>query len=79
MKSSFSLNVKHLNELIDKTIPPLEKVFGHFDTMGKLKVSERSNFKSACTLLNYCYDRKKDKAKADFYQKKYDEADKAHQ
>jgi hypothetical protein len=68
-----------MNELIDKTIPPLEKVFGHFDTMGKLKISERSNFKSACTLLNYCYDRKKDKAKADFYQKKYDEADKAHQ
>jgi hypothetical protein len=68
-----------MDEMISKTIPPLEKVFTHFDTMGKLKVGERSNFKSACTLLNYCYDKKKDKAKADFYQKKYDEADTAHQ
>ena len=69
----------YMDELIVKTIPPLEKVFTHFDTMGKLKVGERSNFKSACTLLNYCFDKKKDKAKADFYQKKYDEADTAHQ
>jgi len=68
-----------MDEMITKTIPPLEKVFSHFDTMGKLKVGERSNFKSACTLLNYCYDKRKDKAKADFYQKKYDEADTAHQ
>ncbi len=69
----------YMDEIIVKTIPPLEKVFTHFDAMGKLKVGERSNFKSACTLLNYCYDKKKDKAKADFYQKKYDEADTAHQ
>ena len=68
-----------MDEIIVKTIPPLEKVFTRFDAMGKLKVGERSNFKSACTLLNYCYDKKKDKAKADFYQKKYDEADAAHQ
>jgi hypothetical protein len=68
-----------INEMVDKTIPQLEKVFGHYDTMGKLKVGERSNFKSACSLLNYCYDKKKDKTKAEFYQKKYDEADKAHQ
>jgi hypothetical protein len=68
-----------LDELVNKSIPVLEKVFTHYDPMGKLKVSERSNFKSACTLLNYCYDKKKDKAKADFYQKKYDDADTAHQ
>ena len=68
-----------INDMVDKTIPQLEKVFGHYDGMGKLKVGERSNFKSACSLLNYCYDKKKDKAKAEFYQKKYDEADKAHQ
>jgi len=68
-----------INEMVDKTIPQLEKVFGHYDPQGKLKVGERSNFKSACSLLNYCYDKKKDKAKAEFYQKKYDEADKAHQ
>jgi hypothetical protein len=42
-------------------------------------VNDRSNYKSACTLLTYCYNMKKDKAKADFYQKKYDEADAAHQ
>jgi hypothetical protein len=68
-----------INEMVDKTIPQLEKVFGHYDPQGKLKVGERSNFKSACSLLNYCYDKKKDKAKAEFYQKKYDEADKTHQ
>ena len=68
-----------INEMVDKTIPQLEKVFAHYDPQGKLKVGERSNFKSACSLLNYCYDKKKDKAKAEFYQKKYDDADKAHQ
>ena len=68
-----------INEMVDKTIPQLEKVFTHYDPQGKLKVGERSNFKSACSLLNYCYDKKKDKTKAEFYQKKYDEADKAHQ
>jgi hypothetical protein len=68
-----------INEMVDKTIPQLEKVFNHYDPQGKLKVGERSNFKSACSLLNYCYDKKKDKTKAEFYQKKYDEADKAHQ
>lgn len=68
-----------INNMADKTIPELEKVFNHFDTAGKLKVGERSNFKSACSLLNYCYDKKKDKTKAEFYQNKYDEADKAHQ
>jgi hypothetical protein len=68
-----------LDVLVNKSIPVLEKVFSHYDAMGKLKVAERSNFKSACTLLNYCYDKKKDKAKAEFYQKKYDDADTAHQ
>lgn len=68
-----------LDVLVNKSIPVLEKVFTHYDGMGKLKVAERSNFKSACTLLNYCYDKKKDKAKAEFYQKKYDDADTAHQ
>jgi hypothetical protein len=64
--------------LADKAIPHLEKVFTHYDTMGKLKVGERSNFKSACSLLTYCFEKKKDKVKADMYQKKYDEADKSH-
>ncbi len=64
--------------IADKAIPQLEKVFGFYDTQGKLKTSERSNFKSACSLLTYSYEKKKDKTKADFYQKKYDEADKAH-
>jgi tetratricopeptide (TPR) repeat protein len=62
----------------DKAIPPLEEVFKHFDSMGTLKVGDRSNFKSSCSLLSYCYDKKKDKAKSDFYYKKYDEADKTH-
>ncbi len=64
--------------IADKAIPQLEKVFGFYDTQGKLKTSERSNFKSSCSLLTYSYEKKKDKTKADFYQKKYDEADKAH-
>ncbi len=67
-----------ITALSDKAIPHLEKVFGHYDPMGHLKTSERSNFKSACSLLTYCYDKKKDKAKSDLYQKKYDGADDAH-
>jgi hypothetical protein len=64
--------------LSEKAIEPLEKTFNAYDAKGKLKVSEKSNFKSACNLLAYCYNIKKDKAKADFYQKKYDEADSTH-
>lgn len=63
---------------VDKAIPYLEEVFNHYDTAGKLKTGERSNFKSACSLLSYCYGKKKDAAKVTFYEKKYDEADKAH-
>lgn len=70
---------KKLDELGTKAIPQLEKVFNQYDGMGKLKVGERSSFKSACTLLSYCYEKKNDKTKAAFYQKKYDEADTAHQ
>lgn len=74
---------EEINAVIDalgnKAIPRLETVFNFYDKMGKLKVGDKSNFKSACTLLIYCYTMKKDKAKADFYQKKYDEADKAHE
>lgn len=72
------LNTK-IEALGMSTIPQLEKVFNHFDTMGKLKVGERSNFKSTCSLLTYCYEKKNDKTKAAFYQKKYDDADTTHQ
>lgn len=74
---------EEINAAIDalgkKAIPQLESVFNYYDKLGKLKVNDKSNFKSACSLLTYCYNMKKDKAKADFYQKKYDEADKAHE
>lgn len=59
----------------DKAIPPFEVVFAELDTKENLKLSERSEYKSACNSLSYCYDRKKDKAKSDFFEKKYDEAD----
>ena len=62
--------------LCDKAIPPFEVVFKSLDGKDNLKLSEKSEFKSACNNLAYCYDRKKDKAKSDFYQKKYDEVDK---
>ena len=61
--------------LCEKAIPPFEVVFKELDSKSNLKLSEKSEYKSACNNLAYCYDRKKDKAKADFYQKKYDEAD----
>jgi tetratricopeptide (TPR) repeat protein len=64
--------------LADQAVIPLEKVYTHYDSQGKLKVSEKSNYKSSCSLLSYCYEKKKDKTKADFYQKKYDGADAAH-
>ena len=62
--------------LADKTIAPLEKVFNHYDSQEKLKTHDRSNYKSAASLLQFAFERKNDKAKSDFYQKKYDEADK---
>jgi tetratricopeptide (TPR) repeat protein len=62
--------------ICEKSIPPLEIVFNEYDPQPKLKTHDRSNYKSASSLLQYAYDKKKDKAKADFYQKKYDEADK---
>ncbi|MFN5422744.1 MAG: tetratricopeptide repeat protein [bacterium] len=68
-----------IDGLGNKAIPRLEAVFNYYDKLGKLKVNDKSNFKSSCSLLTYCYNMKKDKAKADFYQKKYDEADKAHE
>lgn len=61
--------------LCDKAIPPFEVVFNTLDKKATLKLSEKSEYKSACNNLAYCYDRKKDKAKSDFYQKKYDDAD----
>ncbi|WP_336514336.1 hypothetical protein [Pollutibacter soli] len=77
VKKKADLNAE-IATVADKAIPQLEKVFNAYDSQGKLKTSERSNFKSACSLLTYSYEKKKDKTKADFYQKKYDEADKAH-
>ncbi|WP_152270616.1 tetratricopeptide repeat protein [Agriterribacter humi] len=62
--------------LCDKAIPPFEVVFKEYDNKETLKLSEKSELKSACNNLAYCYDRKGDKAKSDFYQKKYDEIDK---
>lgn len=62
-------------ELCDKAIPPFEVVFKEYENKSNLKLSEKSEYKSACNNLAYCYDRKGDKAKTDFYQKKYDEAD----
>ena len=62
--------------LCNKAIPPFEVVFKGYDSKETLKLSEKSEFKSACNNLAYCYDRKGDRAKSDFYQKKYDEIDK---
>ncbi|MCC6288208.1 MAG: hypothetical protein IT249_10020 [Chitinophagaceae bacterium] len=59
----------------DKAIPPFEVVYNNLIAKETLKLSEKSELKSACNNLAYCYDRKKDKAKSDFYQKKYDEID----
>jgi hypothetical protein len=60
----------------EKAIAPLEQVFTAYDSQEKLKTHDRSNYKSSASLLQYAYEKKKDKAKADFYGKKYDEADK---
>jgi tetratricopeptide (TPR) repeat protein len=65
-------------ETASKSIEPLEKVYNAYDGQGKLKTHDKSNYKSACSLLSYSYDKKKDKAKSDMYDKKYNEADKNH-
>lgn len=62
--------------LANSSIAPLEVVFNAFDSQAKLKTHDRSNYKSAANLLQFAYDMKGDKAKSEFYQKKYDEADK---
>lgn len=77
IKKKADLNAQ-VAETASKSIEPLEKVFNVYDSQGKLKTHEKSNYKSACSLLSYSYDKKKDKAKSDFYQKKYDDADKNH-
>jgi len=77
VKKRDDLNAKNL-ALCDKAIPHFEAVFKAFDSKGKLKVSEKSEFKSSCNNLVYCYDKKKMKDKSAFYQKKYDSADTDH-
>jgi|GEM_PF-1425460 tetratricopeptide (TPR) repeat protein len=64
--------------LCDKAIPNLEAYFTEHDSHAKMKTSEKSNFKTCCNLLVYCYDKKKNTEKSKFYQKKYDDADTAH-
>lgn len=65
-----------MSALANQSIAPLEIVFTTFDKEAKLKTHDRSNYKSAANLLQFAYDMKGDKAKSEFYQKKYDEADK---
>ncbi len=77
VKKKADLNAQ-VAETASKSIEPLEKVFNAYDGEGKLKTHDKSNYKSACSLLSYSYEKKKDKAKSDLYQKKYDEADKNH-
>ena len=77
LKKKEELNAKVLS-LCDKAIPHFEAVVTAFDGKGKLKLSEKSEFKSACNNLVYCYDKKKMKDKSAFYQKKYDDADTNH-
>lgn len=77
VKRKADLNAQ-VAETASKSIEPLEKVFNIYDKEAKLKTHEKSNFKSACNLLVYTYEKKKDKTKESFYQKKYDEADKIH-
>lgn len=77
LKKKADLNTE-IVALADQSVAPLEKVYNMFDGEGKLKTHDKSNYKSACNLLNYAYGMKKDKAKADMYQKKYDDADKNH-
>lgn len=62
--------------LANQAVAPLEIVFNTYDSQAKLKTHDRSNYKSSANLLQNAYDMKGDKAKAEFYQKKYDEADK---
>jgi hypothetical protein len=77
LKKKADLNTQ-VAAIATKSIEPLEKVFNQFDSQAKLKVHDKSNYKSACSLLSYAYEKIKDKTKSDFYQKKYDEADKNH-
>jgi hypothetical protein len=67
---------KVVDSLYEKAIVPLEYSFKYYDGSKSMKISEKSNYKSSASLLNFVYTKNKNKEKADFYQKKYDEADK---
>lgn len=75
VKKKAEMNARVL-ALCDQSIPHFEKIVNELSTKSELKPAERSELKSAYNNLAFCYDRKKDKAKVDFYQKKYDELDK---
>ncbi len=67
---------KVVDSLFDKAKNPLESAFKFYDGAKSMKISEKSNYKSSASLLNFIYTKEKNKEKADFYQKKYDDADK---
>jgi hypothetical protein len=60
---------------IKAAITPLEKVFNFYDTKGTLKTAEKSNYKSAISLLGDSYRYLDNKDKAKFYDDKYTAAD----
>lgn len=68
----------YISSQLEKCIPHLENIFKHYDPMGRLKKMERTYLKSACELLKYCYDKKNDRTKSEFYAKKMDETDEKH-
>lgn len=58
--------------LADKAIQPLETVFRRLDGRNGLTDPESSYYQSACSLLSYCYELKKDFAKSDLYKNKFE-------
>lgn len=62
-------------EQIKAAITPLEKVFSFYDSMASMKTAEKSNYKSAISLLGDCYRYLDNKEKAKFYDDKYTAAD----
>ena len=66
-----------VDPFLDKAISLLETTFKEYDSITeKFTPIERSIFKSCVDLLINCYTEKNDRAKVDFYEDKYDSANK---
>ncbi|NDC76730.1 MAG: hypothetical protein EBZ67_02475 [Chitinophagia bacterium] len=65
---------QQVSKLAEKAIQPLEKVFSRLDGRKGLREPESSYYQSACSLLSYCHEMRKDFSKSELYRNKFESA-----